>query len=157
MRSSTTTRGTVLREFFQQNRSEQAPIRNLYTGSRSHVCSTLLARVRVPFRRSSIKPILRCKRESSPRNVPVGGSPPEKKGSDNFFRATRECSLEEYSGCVIVQNMPESGICQRRGRFLYYFPSVRLAISACLPDLILLFFDWSLWDRGVSSEGSQPA
>ncbi len=44
----------------------------------SHPHSALLARAKVPFRRSWFKPIPRCKRESSPRNVPAGGTPPQK-------------------------------------------------------------------------------
>jgi hypothetical protein len=36
-------------------------------------------------RRSLFKPILRCKRESSPRNVPAGESTQEKKGGQQFF------------------------------------------------------------------------
>src|SRR5260370_42674152 len=90
-----------------QTSTEQALITNRGRRSGDHVYATLLPRGRVPFRRSSIKPILRCKRESSPRNVPVGGSPPEKKGSDNFFRATRECSSDDLCQLKTQENLAD--------------------------------------------------
>jgi len=72
-----------------QTSTEQALITNRGRRSGDHVYSTLQPRGRVPFRRSSIKPILRCKRESSPGNVPANESPPEKGGRQFVSREVR--------------------------------------------------------------------
>ncbi len=82
--------------------AEQPLIRNRGRRSFDPLYSTLLPRVRIPFRRSRFKPILRPETGSSPRNVPTGESTQEKRGVNNFFLTTREYSSErspcsEYS------------------------------------------------------------
>src|SRR2546428_7832637 len=75
---------------------EQALIRNQGRRSCNHVCSTLLPSGNVPLRRSSSEPILRCKHESSPRNVPASKTHRE-KGANNLILATHEWSSERFS------------------------------------------------------------
>src|SRR5712692_9455291 len=119
--------------------TEQALITNLSRRSCNHASSTLLARGRVPFRRSSSEPVLRPKTESSPGNVPAGGRPPKKNGSRILFLRRESTLWKSIPGCEIVQNKPESGTYQRPGRFLHHFPSVRPAISCdARPDSSIL-------------------
>jgi hypothetical protein len=81
--------------------AEQALFRNRGRRSGDPLCSTLLARVRVPFRRSWFRPILRCKRESSPRNVPTGESPRGKRGPAIFF-SRRESAVLAWYGWIVT-------------------------------------------------------
>src|SRR5712664_191961 len=57
---------------------------------------TLLLRVRVPFRRSPFKPILRCKHESSPRSVTTSEGPSKKKGPTIFFSRRESAIRDSY-------------------------------------------------------------
>src|SRR6267378_3723491 len=72
----------------QKNRSEQAPIRNRGRRSSDPLCSTLLPRGRVPFRRSRFNPILRPETENSPVSVSTGERPLEKRGPQLVSRDT---------------------------------------------------------------------
>src|SRR5467141_4250565 len=82
---------------FNPTGAEQALISNRGGRSGDPLCSTLLPRVRVPFRRSLSKPILRCKYESSPRTVSTGESSPEKRGRQYYSRDARVLFVNHLS------------------------------------------------------------
>ena len=69
----------------RKNRSEQAQTTNLGTPILRPHLFTLAPRAKPDLEDHEFKPILRSKPETSPRNIPAGKSPPEKKRVGMFF------------------------------------------------------------------------